>query len=147
MPTTVHSEYEEYFDHLCTVSIIPAHFYAENTHRWSHEWDLEQITFGGGQLEYLEYWQYFGSIYCEYSQCSGVLYCGYCLYILQVFRGSILRILPVLAVLTAHTPSTRSILAFSAHTPSIRSISDASTVILLVLAVRNVLDTPSILGV
>ncbi|CAM9818288.1 unnamed protein product, partial [Laminaria digitata] len=64
--------------------------------------------------------------------------------ILQVFRGSILRIFPVLEILTAHTPSTRSIQAFStAHnTPSTPSISDASTAILPLLPVRNILDTP-----
>lgn len=37
----------------------------------------------GEQLEYSEYWQYFGSTYCEYSQYFRVHYSGYseyCLY-------------------------------------------------------------------
>ena len=29
---------------------------------------VEANCFRGGELEYLEYWQYFESIYCEYSK-------------------------------------------------------------------------------
>ena len=58
--------------------------------------------------------------------------------ILQVFWGPILRVLLVLAVFG---PSVLLIL------PVARSIQAASTLILSVLGVRNVLDTPSILGV
>ena len=49
----------------------------------------------------------------------------------------------------AHTPTTRSIGAFSvAHTPSTRCVQAAGTAILsVVLEVRTVLDNPSILGV
>ena len=53
--------------------------------------------------------QYFGVLYCGYSilKYSGVRYCGY--------AGT-------RSTLTAHTPSTRSIQAFSTvHTPSTRS--------------------------
>lgn len=28
--------------------IITSHFFAENIHRWSHEWELEQVAFGEG---------------------------------------------------------------------------------------------------
>ena len=61
------------------------------------EWELEQTTFGGGNLSTQEYWQYFGIVYCEY--------------IVAVFRGAVLRILPVLPSIsgfgTAGTACTR----------------------------------------
>ena len=68
--------------------------------------------------------------------------------VLEAFRGSILRVLPVLAVRKADAASARVISAVStAHTPSTRSISDDSTAILPVLAVRKVLATVLILRV
>ena len=49
---------------------------------------------------------------------------------------------------TAHTPRTGSILASStAHISNTRSFSATSTAIVSMLAVRNALDTPSILTV
>ena len=85
------------FDHLRTVSKLHDYF-AENVYRWSHEWEMEQITFGGSNSSTQEYWQHFGITNCDYPQYFEVLYCGYWLYS-QVLRGSILRVLPVLWVL------------------------------------------------
>ena len=83
--------------------------------------------FRGEQLEYLEYRQYFGSIYCEYSQNFGVLYCGYSLYS-KYFGVRYCGYSGTRSILTAHTPSSRSIQAFgTAHTPSAHSIQAFST--------------------
>ena len=38
---------------------------AQITHRWSDEWELEQITFAGDNSNTLKHWQYFGDMYCE----------------------------------------------------------------------------------
>ena len=43
----VYSEYEVYFDRLRTASTISSCCLAENFHRRSHEYTLEQITFVG----------------------------------------------------------------------------------------------------
>ena len=39
---------------------------ALTVHGWSHKWELKQTT--GWELEYSEYWRYFGSICCEHSK-------------------------------------------------------------------------------
>ena len=99
-------------------------FFSRKKQRRSHECSLEQITFVGANWSTFRggVWQYFGRIiqvYCEYSQYFGVKpFCVGILYtILQVFRGSIL-LRRLLAVL-----------------------------LLLILPVRNVQYTPSILEV
>lgn len=61
----------------------------------------------------------------------------------RVFRGSIMRVQLVLAVVRAGTGSTCSISAVSAaQTPSTRSTSAVSAAILSVLEVRIAHDTP-----
>ena len=124
----VYWEYEGYFDHISVhrrfnnfirILLQTAFTDGPTDGSWSK-------LLSGGELEYLEYWQYFGSICCEhskylrvqrswyseYSNHFGCLYCGYCL----LYSG----------FCTAHhTPSTRSIWAFStrtAHAPTTRSI-------------------------
>ena len=71
----VYSEYEAYFDHRCTpCRQFRAHCSAESMCRWSHEWELEQITFGRGKWSTFEYWQYFGGMYRECSRHFEALY-------------------------------------------------------------------------
>ena len=107
------------------VSIFHPHFIAENTFTvdgWSHEWELKQNTFSGGTriLRVLAvFWEYMlrapeiptGStlLILWVLQAFRISYCGCCL----LYWGF---------CTTHHTPSTRSIWAFSArtaHTPSI----------------------------
>ena len=75
--------------------------------------------------------KYFGiqySRYSEYSKDCRFLYCGYCLYS---------------SICIAHTPRTRRVWAIStARTPSTLSIQAVSSLILSVLGVRKILDTP-----
>ena len=104
---------------------FPAHCFAEKiTDAPTSESWSRLLSVGATGALYLKYWQYFEIMYCDYSHYFEGLYCGYCLYY-QVFRGSILRVLPVCVYsgfCPAHTPSTRSIWAFSTvDTPSTRS--------------------------
>ena len=76
-------------------------------HRWSHEWELEQITFDGCNWSTSEYRQYFGlhtartrgiSRFCtEDSACTPRI-SGFDTAGTPCTRGSVLLILPVLAV-------------------------------------------------
>ena len=111
--------------------------------RWSKllSWGATGVL--GVQAVFREY------ILCEYSQYLGVLYCGYSILQAPKYFGFdsgdtpalavlLLLILPVLAVFR---PSVLLILTvLTVFRPSV-------LLILPVLAVRNVLDTPSILEV
>ena len=96
-----------------------AHCLAQNTHRWSHKGELEQISFAGDNSSTQSTGSISGicaarNVYREYSQYLEVRYCGYCLYS-QVFRVSILRVricmystgsvLLILSVLSVFGPS------------------------------------------
>ena len=87
---TVYSECQLCFDRLCTPSTISSRFWAENCDRRSHECSLEQITFVGSNWSTSSTGSISGVYTASTRQYFGVLYCGYS--ILQVFRGSILRI-------------------------------------------------------
>ena len=58
--------------------------FEDTIHRWSHKWELKQITFGGSN------W----STYCRIL----AVFRDNVLRVLAVFRGSVLRVLPVLQV-------------------------------------------------
>ena len=91
------SEYEVYFDHLCThvdnfmPVVLPNTFTDGPTSgRWS--------TVGATGVIILRLLAVFREDILRVSQYFEVLYCGYCPYS-QVLRGSILRVLPVPGVL------------------------------------------------
>ena len=82
----------------------------KHSQMWSHEWELERITFAGDNSGTQITGQSFENMYyCECSQCFEFLYCGYCLhskyhvfqncaYICLCSPGSILLILSVLSL-------------------------------------------------
>ena len=75
----VYLEYDVYFDHRCTVSIISCPLFVRKHSHMVPRVGVGANYFRWGQLEYFEYGQYFVLMYCEYSQHFEVLYCGYCL--------------------------------------------------------------------
>ena len=97
-------------------------------------------------LRLLPHSQYVGVQHCEIL-LKPLQYSWYSEYS-QVFRMFVLRVLLVLKVLYCSYSCTRSIWACSAvYTPSTRGIKAPSTAMILVLGVRNALDTPSMLRV
>lgn len=132
-----YSEYEVYFDRLRTVSTLHDGL-PENMHRCPHEWELGQVTFGGGGtgvsrvLGAVPKW----SVDCEYSLYFRAQY------VLQAFFGRIHNGCCLYAGLLC----TGSIWAFSTlviHAPGTRRVFAASAAILSILGVRNAIDTPT----
>ena len=114
--------YEVYFGHLCTVLITSCPLFFRKHSQMVPRAEVGENYFRWGQLEYLEYRQYFEIMYCEYSQYFEVLYCGYCLY--SKYSGvRYCGCCPYWGFCTAHTPSNSSSWTFiTAHTLSTRSI-------------------------
>ena len=104
------SIYAQYASTICaSCPSFHAHCFAENIHRSSHEWDMEKISFGGGNwstyrvlavlreyiLRVLAVFR--GYVLCILSALPGIPGCGTAG--TACTRGSVLLILPVLAVI------------------------------------------------